>query len=496
MQTLAQLLDAGAPDKAAIVTPNGPSLTYRQLRDQVEELASTLSAAGLSQGQAASIVLGNDIRFVATFLAVARLGAVAAPLNPNYTEDEYRFYMEDAGASLAILPPEEHPARGAAQRLGLLCIEAQDSGDGAVRLTREGTTLEGKGQPEGPSPDDIALFLHTSGTTSRPKGVPLSHANLASSLDNIVGTYGLSEEDRALMIMPLFHVHGLIGVLFSTFASGGTTIVPSRFSASNFWPVALEQAATWYSGVPTMHQILLSRADSDNAPRGTFRFIRSCSAALAPAVLEGMEARFDSPVLEAYGMTEASHQMSSNPLPPAQRFAGTVGQGTGVRIAIMDEAGAMFADGDRGEVVIMGPNVMKGYRNNPRANASSFTGGWFRTGDQGFLDDLGYLSITGRLKELINRGGEKIAPLEVDAVLAQHPAVQDAICFGVPDEKFGEEVHAAIVVNGDVTQEDIQAFCQKYLIDFKVPKTVHIVDTLPRTATGKIQRRNVAALFS
>ena len=245
-----------------------------------------------------------------------------------------------------------------------------------------------------------------------------------------------------------------------------------------------------------MHQILLSRADSDNAPRGTFRFIRSCSAALAPAVLEGMEARFDSPVLEAYGMTEASHQMSSNPLPPAQRFAGTVGQGTGVRIAIMDEAGAMLADGDRGEVVIMGTNVMKGYRNNPEANASSFTDGWFRTGDQGFLDNLGYLSITGRLKELINRGGEKIAPLEVDAVLAQHPAVQDAICFGVPDEKFGEEVHAAVVLNGDATQEDIQAFCQKHLIDFKVPKTVHIVDTLPRTATGKIQRRNVAALFS
>ena len=496
MQTLAQLLDAGAPDKAAVVVPGGPTLTYRQLRDQVEELASTLSAAGLSRGQAASIVLGNDIRFVATFLAVARLGAVAAPLNPNYTEDEYRFYMEDAGASLAILPPEEHPARGAAQELGLPCIEAHDSGDGAVRLTREGATLEGKGQPEDPTPDDIALFLHTSGTTSRPKGVPLSHANLASSLKNIVGTYGLSEEDRALMIMPLFHVHGLIGVLFSTFASGGTNIVPSRFSASNFWPVAQEQTATWYSGVPTMHQILLSRADSDNAPRGTFRFIRSCSAALAPAVLEGMEARFDSPVLEAYGMTEASHQMSSNPLPPAQRFAGTVGRGTGVRIAIMDEAGAMLADGARGEVVIMGANVMKGYRNNPRANASSFADGWFRTGDQGFLDDLGYLNITGRLKELINRGGEKIAPLEVDAVLAQHPAVQDAICFGVPDEKFGEEVHAAVVLNGDVTQEDIQAFCQKHLIDFKVPKTVHIVDTLPRTATGKIQRRNVAALFS
>ena len=421
----------------------------------------------------------------------------AAPLNPNYTEDEYRFYMEDAGASLAILPPEEHSARGAAQELGLLCIEAHDSGDGAVRLTREGTTLEGKGQPEGPTPDDIALFLHTSGTTSRPKGVPLSHANLASSHGNIVGTLlplgrGQGPDDHAPLPCPRSHWGPFLHLPPAEARPSSQTVSAPATSGH----VALEQAATWYSGVPTMHQILLSRADSDNAPRGTFRFIRSCSAALAPAVLEGMEARFDSPVLEAYGMTEASHQMSSNPLPPAQRFAGTVGQGTGVRIAIMDEAGAMLADGDRGEVVIMGPNVMKGYRNNPRANASSFTDGWFRTGDQGFLDDLGYLKITGRLKELINRGGEKIAPLEVDVVLVQHPAVQDAICFGVPDEKFGEEVHAAVVLNGDATQEDIQAFCKKYLIDFKVPKTVHIVDTLPRTATGKIQRRNVAALFS
>ena len=494
MQTLAQLLDAGAPDKAAVVTPNGPSLTYGRLRDLVEGLASSLSGAGLAKGQAASIVLGNDIRFVATFLAVTRLGAVAAPLNPNYTEDEYRFYMEDAGASLAILPPEEHPARKAAQGLGLPCIEAQDEG-GSVSLTRNGAALEGRGQPEGPSPDDIALFLHTSGTTSRPKGVPLSHANLATSLDNIVGTYGLSEEDRALMIMPLFHVHGLIGVLFSTFASGGTAIVPSRFSASAFWPVAQEHAATWYSGVPTMHQILLSRADGDDAPRGTFRFIRSCSAALAPAVLEGLEARFDSPVLEAYGMTEASHQMASNPLPPADRFAGTVGRGTGVQIAIMDEAGTRLADGARGEVVIKGPNVMGGYRNNPEANASAFSDGWFRTGDQGFIDERGYLNLTGRLKELINRGGEKISPLEVDAVLALHPAVQDAICFGVPDVKYGEEVHAAVVLKAEASQEDIQAFCQKHLIDFKVPKTVHIVETLPRTATGKVQRRNVAAQF-
>jgi acyl-CoA synthetase (AMP-forming)/AMP-acid ligase II len=317
-----------------------------------------------------------------------------------------------------------------------------------------------------------------------------------ASIRNIVATYALTPDDASLIVMPLFHVHGLIGATLSTLMSGGNVIVPPSFSATKFWPLGQQYRATWYSAVPTIHQILLSRADADNAPRGGLRFIRSCSAALAPAVFSQMEERFGAPVLEAYGMTEASHQMASNPLPAAgPRKPGSVGKGTGVDIAILDDKGNRLPNGQQGEVSIRGRNVMHGYRNNPDANAASFTNGYFRTGDQGVLDPDGYLTLTGRLKELINRGGEKISPLEVDAVLLEHPAVAEAVSFAVPDPKYGEEVHGAVVLKGRAEADDLLAFCRGRLADFKVPKKIHITDALPRTATGKIQRRQVAAHF-
>jgi acyl-CoA synthetase (AMP-forming)/AMP-acid ligase II len=298
--------------------------------------------------------------------------------------------------------------------------------------------------------------------------------------------------------MPLFHVHGLMGASLSTLNSGGSLVIPPRFSASTFWDLQRDTSATWYSAVPTIHQILLMRADDDNAPRESFRFIRSCSSALAPAVFERLEDRFGAPVLEAYGMTEASHQMSSSPMPPGERIPGTVGKATGVQVAIMD----MEAKGDLqkangiGEIVIKGDNVMHGYNNNPEANAEAFVDGWFRTGDQGFLSDAGYLTLTGRIKELINRGGEKISPLEIDGILLKHPAVSEAVCFAVPDEKYGEVVHAAVVLKGDADQDSIRSHCSELMADFKVPDVVYIADELPRTATGKIQRRHMVAAFA
>jgi acyl-CoA synthetase (AMP-forming)/AMP-acid ligase II len=346
-----------------------------------------------------------------------------------------------------------------------------------------------------PKPDDVALFLHTSGTTSRPKGVPLTHGNLMASITNIAATYQLTPRDRSLIVMPLFHVHGLIGATLSTLHSGGAVVVPAKFSAGAFWQLASKYSVTWYSAVPTIHQILLGRAEQDNAPRGGLRFIRSCSSALAPAVFQQLEDRFGAPVLEAYGMTEAAHQMASNPLPPGPRKPGFVGKGTGVDIVIRDDQGQSLPAGKQGEVTIRGANVMHGYLNNPEANATAFWHGYFRTGDQGVLDDNGYLTLTGRLKELINRGGEKISPLEVDAALLEHPAVAEAVSFAAPDAKYGEEVQAAVVLKGSATPAEIQAFCGKRLADFKVPKVIHITDAVPRTATGKIQRRHVAAHF-
>jgi acyl-CoA synthetase (AMP-forming)/AMP-acid ligase II len=346
-----------------------------------------------------------------------------------------------------------------------------------------------------PGPDDVALFLHTSGTTSKPKGVPLTHANLTASVANIASAYRLTPDDRTLLVMPLFHVHGLIGASLSTLHSGGTVIAPQRFSAGAFWPLARATRATWYSAVPTIHRTLLLRADSDAPMDSGFRFIRSCSAALAPTMLAQIEDRFQAPVLEAYGMTEAAHQIATNPLPPALHKAGSVGLGGQVEVAILDDGGAPSRPDREGEVAIQGPNVMRGYDRNPAANAAAFVNGWLRTGDRGKVDADGYVSLIGRIKELINRGGEKVSPPEIDAVLIAHPAVAEAASFGVPDDKYGEEVSAAIVLKAPVTAKELQAFCRESLADFKVPKVLYIVTELPKTATGKVQRSVLTQTF-
>ena len=473
-------------------------ITYDALRDQVEALAATLQTFGLGRGDRIALVLPNGIEIITAFFAVTAAAATAAPLNPAYTEEEFRFYLEDIEAKALIVPLGAGEQARAAMPTGMLLLETLLSPEGRVHFAIAGSSSLPRVQTE-PVPDDVALFLHTSGTTSRPKGVPLSHANLLTSAANIVATYALAPADVSLCVMPLFHVHGLVASTLATLRSGGTVVVPPRFSASAFWPAVAAHRATWYTAVPTIHQVLLSRAEEDRAPApGThgLRFIRSCSSALAPATMTGLESRFGCPVLEAYGMTEAAHQMTSNPLPPEPRQPGSVGRGTGVQIATMNDAGALLPAGSQGEVVIKGPNVTRGYHNNPEANAVAFTNGWFRTGDQGILDARGYLTLVGRLKELINRGGEKISPREIDEALLTHPAVAEAVCFGVPDAKYGEEVAAAVVLRGEASAADLLAHCRERLAAFKVPKTIHLVMQIPRTATGKVQRRVVAAAFA
>src|SRR5688572_23617219 len=403
------------------------------------------------------------------------------------------FCMDDTYSRLLIDPPQGgDDARGAAEERWIR-VEVATVVYGALTIT---PSSQGKTAAP-PNPDGIALVLHTSGRTGRPKRVPLLHRNLAVSAKNIIGTYDLSPSDVALIAMPLFHVHGLVASTLATLASGGTVVVPPKFNPLSFWRTVRDTRSTWYSAVPTIHSLLLARATSER-PQGAenLRFIRSCSAALSPEMMHNLESAFGAPVLEAYGMTEASHQMSSNPLPPAARKPGSVGPGTGVKISIMDPEGNHLPTGTAGEVVIQGPNVIEGYENNPEANATSFTSGWFRTGDQGILDADGYLQLVARIKELINRGGEKISPREIDEVLLAHPAIAEAVCFGTPHPTWGEEVAAAIVLKGTATEQEIVSYCKDHLADFKRPKKVHIVDTIPRTATGKIQRRAVAAAFS
>jgi acyl-CoA synthetase (AMP-forming)/AMP-acid ligase II len=473
-------LNAADASRTAIVLPDtGERVTYAELRERVRAMATGLRAAGIGPGSRVAIALPNGLPAIVSFLA-ASLAGTAAPLNPAYRHDEFSYYLWDTGARLLIADSADDARRAAADR-GIPAAPSDMAAAGPL--------------PE-PASSDVALVLHTSGSTGRPKRVPLSHGNLAASIRNIVDTYRLGPEDVSLCLMPLFHVHGLMASTMAALASGGTVVVPARFNPLAFWRLVREYGVTWYSAAPSVHQLILARKSPPE--RTAMRFVRSCSAALPPELMARMEERLGVPVLEAYGMTEASHQMASNPLPPAPRKPGSVGPGTGVEIRILDEEGRAMPPGKPGEVCIQGPNVIREYENDAEATARSFFGDWFRTGDQGVLDGEGYLRLTGRLKELINRGGEKISPREIDEILLQHPGVSEAVCFGTPHPTWGEEVAAAVVPReGEaVTEAALAAFCRDRLADFKCPKTIHIVAGLPRTASGKIQRLNVAKAFT
>ncbi|KAF3966541.1 hypothetical protein CMV_009376 [Castanea mollissima] len=506
--TLTGLLNKAAlefPTRRALSVSGKLDLTHSQLQHLVDHAASLLLASGIHPGDVVALSFPNTIEFVVMFLAVIRCRAIAAPLNQAYTAEEFEFYLSDSESKLLITPKEGHqPAQSAASKLKLPHATAALS-DGASRIS-VGNSVSTDSNSESVKelvndPSDVALFLHTSGTTSRPKGVPLTQLNLASSVRNIKSVYRLSESDSTVLVLPLFHVHGLIAGLLSSLVSGAAATLPSsgRFSASTFWSDMRAYNATWYTAVPTIHQILLDRHLSKPEPSyPKLRFIRSCSASLAPIVLARLEESFGAPVLEAYAMTEASHLMASNPLPEdGGHKAGSVGRPVGQEMSVLDENGVPQKEGVTGEVCIRGPNVTKGYKHNPEANKVAFQFGWFHTGDLGFFDSDGYLHLVGRIKELINRGGEKISPIEVDAVLLSHPDVAQAVAFGVPDDKYGEEINCAIIPReeSNIDEAEVLQFCKKNLAAFKVPKKVFIADSLPKTATGKIQRRLVAEHF-
>jgi acyl-CoA synthetase (AMP-forming)/AMP-acid ligase II len=366
-------------------------------------------------------------------------------------------------------------------------------GDVAGDFTLASDSLKGNAASGGfAEEDDVALVLHTSGTTSRPKIVPLSQTNITASAYHIGNTLALREEDVCLNIMPLFHIHGLIAATLSSIAAGASVVCTPGFNALKFFGWFSGARPTWYTAVPTMHQAILARADRNADAIGTsrLRFVRSSSASLPPQVMEALEKTFNVPVVEAYGMTEASHQMASNPLPPRARYAGSVGIAAGPDVATMDESGKLLGAGELGEVVIRGRNVTAGYESNPAANATAFTNGWFRTGDQGIIDENGYLRLTGRLKELINRGGEKISPLEVDTVIMDHPAVAQVVTFGVPHDMLGEDVAAAVVLRESMAcdERELRNFVAGRLADFKVPRRIVFLSEIPKGATGKLQR--------
>jgi acyl-CoA synthetase (AMP-forming)/AMP-acid ligase II len=494
--TVRALLNTGADDAPAIGGEGRPDLTHGALRAFADETVARLNQLGIGRGDRVGIVLPNGPEMATAFLSIA-CGATTAPLNPAYRGEEFDFYLSDLNAkALVVQDGIDSPAIAVAEARGVPIIRLTPRTDDAAGLfDLDGS--EGKAaSPGAAEADDVALILHTSGTTSRPKIVPLSQTNLAASGRNIGEALALQPGDRCVNIMPLFHIHGLIAAVMSSVAAGGSTWCSPGFNALRFFNWVETAKPTWYTAVPTMHQAILTRAgrNAEIMAANPLRLIRSSSSSLPPQVMAELETTFDCPVIESYGMTEATHQMASNPLPPAARKPGSVGIAAGPEVGIMDLDGNLLERGATGEIVIRGANVTAGYENNPKANAEGFTNGWFRTGDQGILDPEGYLAITGRLKEIINRGGEKISPREVDEVLMDHPAVAQAVTFAMPHPKLGEDVACAIVLReGQTTDEKtVRAFAATRLADFKVPRKVLVLEEIPKGATGKLQRIGLA----
>jgi acyl-CoA synthetase (AMP-forming)/AMP-acid ligase II len=499
--TIPDLLRLGRSTAPAVTASGRRPLTYGDLLEQVERTGAQLRASGIGRNDRVAIILPNGPELATTFLSIASF-ASAVPLNPALASQEIEFCLRDFHArALVLAEGESGSARQIAESLGLQVL--------GIRIAAEAAAgrFELVGPPSrlvpGParrtdsgSPEDVGLVLHTSGTTARPKIVPLRHRNLVASARHIRETLHLGPDDRCLNVMPLFHIHGLVACLLAPLSAGGSVFCSAGFNALRFMTDLLASDATWYSAVPTMHQAILARAARNTDRRRTdrLRFIRSSSAALPPRVLKALESVFGVSVIEAYGMTEAAHQMASNPLPPGVRKPGTVGTSAGPEVAIMDDHGRLIPSGSVGEIVIRGPNVFSGYEDRPEANVASFADGWFRTGDQGVVDEAGYVTITSRLKEIINRGGEKISPREIDEVLLEHEAVRQAVAFPIPHPTLGEIVGAAVVLRegSTATEREILAFVADRVTAFKVPATLRVLDDLPRGATGKVRRLDMA----
>ena len=499
--TVSRLISSGAADAIALSAPGAPALSFGALRALVKASVDSYNAMGIGRNDRIAIVLDNGPEMATAFIAVAA-GATSAPLNPGYRADEFEFYLSDLNArGLIVQAGSSSPAVEVARRLGVRIIELEprrEQGAGSFALgDTSGAAPAAAARGGLAQPDDVALVLHTSGTTSRPKIVPLTQRNVCASARNIREFLSLSAADRGLNIMPLFHIHGLIAGVLAPLSAGGQVCCTPGFNALRFFGWMEEARPTWYTAVPTMHQAILGRAANNRAviEKNPLRFIRSSSSAMPTQVIRELEETFGAPLVESYGMTEAAHQMAANPLPPRVRKPGSVGLAAGPEIAIMDEAGQLLPRGATGEIVIRGPNVTTGYENNPKANAEGWRDGWFRTGDQGVMDADGYLTITGRLKEIINRGGEKVSPREVDEVLMDHPAVAQVVTFAIPHDKLGEEVGAAVVLRegASLTDRELREFASRRLADFKVPRKVVFLAEIPKGATGKLQRIGLAA---
>ena len=486
------------PEAPALLAPGRAALSYGALYRHIETMGRRLRALGIGRQDRVAIALPNGPELPVAILGVAS-SAVCAPVNPAFAAEEVAGYFADLHPRAVIVPAGiDSPARRAALSGGIRVIElsiASDAEAGLFALAGE----EGHARSDKPArADDTALLLPTSGTTSRPKIVLQRHAGICASAYAHGAALALGENDRCLNVLPLFHGHGLTGTVLASWAAGASVVCTPGFDVNSFAGWLSTFQPTWYSAVPTMHQAVLAqgRHTGEQLARHRLRFVRSSSASLPPSIFAELERTFESPVIEWYGMTEVtSSPIACNPLPPHRRKAGSVGRPVALDVAIMRDDGTPLAGGQTGEVVVRGTSVTKGYDANLRATEAAFTGDWFKTGDLGYFDEDGYLFLVGRIREMINRGGEKVAPQEIDEVLLQHPAVAEVVTFAVPHATLGEDVASAVVLrpHAVATPKDIRQFASGRIAEFKIPRQVLFVPEIPKGPTGKVQRIGLAA---
>ncbi|MDR3560306.1 MAG: non-ribosomal peptide synthetase [Negativicutes bacterium] len=486
-----------SPNSIALITPRMETYTYRQLSDSTHRLFCNLLKAGVQEKSRIAFVLPSNAETAIVFLAVAQI-ATCIPLNPAYSTREFKLYLSTMNAT-AVIVRDGFPqaAVTAARELRIQIISLMTARQNGVMELTSNVQRVGKSKAQAMITkfSDTALLLHTSGTTAQPKIVPITHEMLACSVQNTAKAFNLTKNDRCLSVAPMFHTHGLVVAVLASLFAGGSVICLPKFDEDQFFHSLSTLAPTWYTAVPAIHQRVLDHTQKlPDFKTCSLRFIRSAAGPLPIRLGNELEEKFAVPVINTYGMTEASSQIASEPLSPMNRKKGSVGTSNGCKLAIMDIHGMMLDAKIIGEVVIRGQNVLKEYENNPIINEQSFRGGWFRTGDQGYVDEDGYLFITGRLKEIINRGGQKILPNEIDDILAEHPAIAEAAAFPIPHATLGYDLGVAIVLRQGflVSASEVRQFVSQHLAQFKVPSRVSFVAQIPKGPTGKIRRSMLA----
>ena len=507
------------PEKTFLFSESdGRQWTYAEFDSAVNRTANMLRANGISKGDVVSLLLPNSAEYVIAYFACWKIGALAGPVNSLLKREEIEWVVVNSEAKLMLVSsglmstPLGHESEPGAVATGFLSEVPRVVFDD-VSITDEfpeqviSVTL---------SPDDEAIIIYTSGTTGKPKGCLLTHGNLIANARQIVEWMGFAESDRLLTIMPLFHMNAVSVTTMTALFAGGSTVVSPKFSASRFWDIIEKYQITSFGSVATMLSMLLAKRDAEAGRHGdavsdsklsafprprvpasqnSLRFAMCGSAPVPAELLKKFEETFGVLVIEGYGLSESTCRSTFNP-PNESRRPGSCGKTIGNEMKVVDENDVEVPDGELGEIVLRGPNILKGYYKNPEATEKAFAGGWFHTGDIGYRDPDGFFYIADRKSDMIIRGGENIYPREIDDLLYTHPAVAAAAVIGVPDELYGEEVAAFVVLkNGtQVTAEDLIAFCREHLADYKCPKTVHVVDDIPKGPTGKLLKRELSRL--